>query len=239
MSRMFNVLYNTPLTRQAKTIIDLAKKENGQRAYQQESDYDALKEIYLEKKVDFLSKGDYDFSYKTCSDVTDVTESSDKLNWNYVYLLKNTEPIMGVRDVMFANGTQQETPYIDDRTALSQGQVVFRGQTRYVKEELRFYFNMPLDLLYTNQKPDLNDITIKFLVNDEDLPPEVVSAFKFYMARIISSNDIHRRDFMNAMDREYQESVTACEIYREDRKNRATLTPRDEWLNDIAKSMEY
>ena len=238
MARLSSIIYEGSLSRFAKTIIDLAKKENGQRPYAQDSDYDQMKNIYLQKKVDFLTKGDYDFTYKTGTDVTDVTTTTDLLGYKYAYLIRNAEPIIGVRDIVFEDAEQNQTPYLSDREALRQGQVVFGGPIIYNQREVRFHYNQPNDLVYTYEKIDRAKVTIKYLVDDIDLPPEVVDAFKYYMARIISSNDIHRRDFTQSMQALYEEAVTTCEKYRDKRVNRRAVTPRDEWLNDVAKSRE-
>ena len=238
MARLSSIIYEGSLSRFAKTIIDLAKKENGQRPYAQDSDYDIMKNIYLQKKVDFLTKGDYDFTYKTCTDVTDVTATTDLLGYKYVYLVKNAEPIIGVRDIVFEDADQEDTPFLSDRELLREGRVSFGGPVIYNKRDVRFHYNQPYDLVYTYEKIDTAKVTIKYLVDDIDLPPEVVDAFKYYMARIISSSDIHRRDFTQSMQALYEEATTSCEKYRDKRVNRRTFTPRDEWLNDVAKSRE-
>ena len=236
MARLSSIIYEGSLSRFAKTIIDLAKKENGQRPYNQESDYDKMKEIYLQTKVDFLTKGDYDFSYKTCTDVTDVSNTTDKLGYKYVYRVANTEPIIGVRDITFKEQEQDLTPYITDRDALRRGQVISGGPIVEIPREVRFYYNQSHDLIYTHDEIDRAMVTIKFLVLDEDLPPEVVAVFKFYMAHIISADDIHRRDFTERMFQKYNEAITTCEKYRDKRRNLRTKTSRDEWLEDIVRA---
>ena len=236
MARLSEIIYEGSLSRFAKTIIDLAKKENGQRPYTQQSEYDKMKEIYLQTKVDFLTKGDYDFSYKTCTDVTDVSENVDKLGYKYVYRVANDEPIIGVRDIVFQDQDQVDTPYITNREALRDGKVISGRYAIEIPKEVRFYYNQANDLVYTNEKIDTAKVTIKFFVSDADLPPEVVSVLKYYMAHIISADDIHRRDFTERMYQKHNEAITTCEKYRDERRSRRVKTSRDEWIEDIVKA---
>ena len=227
-----------------KSIIDLAIRHIGQHTYEGQPDedaaYDRLKPTYLMEKLDLLTKADYKFTFKTCENVTDVTESpeTDLVGWKYAYQLVDTDPIIGVREAIFKN-----TPYnhpaifLTTDEAFKEGYVK-TGEAIYEQDDVvtKWHFDQATDLLYTVNEIETDTLRIKYFPQDSKMPIEIIKALKLYMAIILISNDVGKLDFQRQLKEEYNRQITACKRHRLPREEKEPLTQRQKWINDIYRS---
>ena len=241
MTNVANIIYSreTPLSDLAKTWIDEARAECHLSAFETNTEDQYKKHVvnFFWSKFEFLSQGDYTFTFKTCQSVEDVTEDVDTLGFKKVYRVSNDLPIVGLRNLGFAEdmgSTATTDALLTDSEALQYGYLVNRRGPNVVQEGLKFHFDVLEDLIFVNKDVDVEKVYIKQFVPDDKLPVEATTALMWKMAERICLNTPGKFELALQMAQNYNNSVLNCDKYREKKENKIKLTQREKWIRDIS-----
>ena len=226
----------TVLSSAARSFINEARYEADLGPLSSVTTFNPHKVTYFRYKFYFLGNGDYTFTFKTCKSVEDVSETEDKLGWQYVYKLRDSDqPILGVRTVPFMVGERvldTGTPFLTEAQVNARESRIENPEV-IGDENTLWHFNVIKDLLYTKYEVDTNNITIKINVDDEELPIEVVTVMILGMARLIALSGASRLDLARELARKLRTAIVQCEKYREPKKNERQKSSQEVWIDDI------
>ena len=236
MSNLTRIILSdsTVLTDAAREFINQARMEADLGELDNVNLFSRHKTTYLRYKYSFLSKGNYTFTFKTATDVTDVSETEDKLGWKYVYRVTDTKPILGIHQVKFSGvlvrGSQ--SGFLTQEEVEQREQGNYRPATQRDDDTL-WHFDILNDLIRSNNKIDTDSITIKVDVEDRDLPIEVVDVLVYGMARIIALSGVSRLDLARELARALRVAIVQAEKYREKKRDEAAKSSQERFIDDI------